>query len=135
MTRNFEEFRDLSTFLARYRYLKLEGSIGRATFGFDRYLNQQFYTSKKWRQVREEVILRDEGFDLGHKDYFIGGRILVHHMNPLRIEDVTRWDPQIYNPEFLISTSRSTHLAIHYGDEDLLPKLPILRYHGDTTLW
>jgi len=109
--------------------------VGQATFGFDRYLNQQFYTSRQWRQIRNHVIARDLGRDLGIDGYEIHSRIYIHHMNPMTVADITSGDPRILDPEFLISVTHRTHNAIHYGDEGLLPKPPVQRRPGDTMLW
>lgn len=133
--RTFTEIQYLKTFEERFEYLRLNGSVGETTFGFDRYLNQLLYKSPKWLRVRDEVIIRDNGCDLGIPDYQIGDRLHIHHMNPIRIEDIKSNNNDIYNAEYLICTSFMTHLAIHYGDRYLLPKLPIERRHGDTTPW
>jgi hypothetical protein len=125
----------LDTLEERYKYLALHGEVGRATFGFDRYLNQQFYTSRQWRDIRNHVIARDLGRDLGIEGYEIHNRIYIHHMNPMTVEDITSGDPRILDPEFLISVTHRTHNAIHYGDEGLLPKPPVQRRPGDTMLW
>jgi hypothetical protein len=135
MIRTYRELNRLTTFMDRYRYLKLKGIIGETTFGFDRYLNQMLYTSKRWKETRDEIIIRDNGCDLGIEGYEIHGKILIHHMNPITIEDVEYDRDIIYDPEFLISTMVSTHNAIHYGDESLLPKLPIDRKPNDTCPW
>lgn len=133
--RSYSELRRLETFEDRFQYLSLKGSVGASTFGFDRYLNQRFYTSKQWRDIRHHVIVRDEGCDLGVKDHEIYDRILIHHMNPITPEDITHGDSDILDPEFLITTCHATHNAIHYGDERLLPKPLIERSRGDTKLW
>lgn len=133
--RTYSELLRLDTLEERYKYLALHGEVGRATFGFDRYLNQQFYTSRQWRDIRNHVIARDLGRDLGIEGYEIHNRIYIHHMNPMTVEDITSGDPRILDPEFLISVTHRTHNAIHYGDEGLLPKPPVQRRPGDTTLW
>ena len=133
--RNFTELRKLKTFLERYEYLRLSGIIGESTFGFDRYLNQMLYTSNRWRKIRDEVIIRDESCDLGIKDYEIHGRLIIHHMNPLTLEQIEQGSDIVFDPEFLISTSHNTHNAIHFGDKSLLPSLPVERSPGDTSLW
>lgn len=133
--RSYSELRRLETFEDRFQYLSLKGSVGASTFGFDRYLNQRFYTSKQWRDIRHHVIVRDEGCDLGVKDHEIYDRILIHHMNPITPEDITHGDSDILDPEFLITTCHATHNAIHYGDERLLPKPLVERSRGDTKLW
>lgn len=106
-----------------------------STFGFDRYLNQRFYTSRQWRQLREHVIARDEGLDLGSHGYEIYDRIIIHHMNPMTVDAVVEGDPAILDPEFLITTTHRTHNAIHYGDETLLARPLVERRRGDTKLW
>lgn len=126
----------LSGFKDRYNYLKLSGSVGRDVFGQDRYINQMFYQSSEWRKVRDYVIVRDQGLDLGCLGYEIAGKILVHHMNPMVVEDILPYlDPSVLDPEFLISTSSQTHLAIHYGNKNSLPRLSFNRRPGDTKLW
>lgn len=133
--RTFTELSKLKTFEERFRYLELEGSVGSDTFGFDRYMNQNFYTSREWRTVKREVILRDNGCDLGVDGYTIFGRVIVHHMNPIAPEDILKRTELLLNPEFLICVSHTTHNAIHYGTEDLLPKGPITRKPNDTCPW
>lgn len=133
--RNFSKLRKLKSFKERYDYLKLGGEVGIATFGADRYLNQAFYRSKEWKRVRDQVIVRDNGCDLGVEGYQIYDRIYIHHMNPMTVDDVLDRNEDILNPEFLICVSFDTHNAIHFGDASLLPKLPIERKPGDTTLW
>lgn len=132
--RRYSELRQLATFKERFDYLKLSGVVGESTFGFDRYLNQYLYRSPEWKKVRNEVIVRDDGCDMGLEDY-PANRIIVHHMNPLSIEDVENRDKRIFDPEFLICVSLSTHNAIHFGDETLLPKLPVERKPGDMCPW
>lgn len=133
--RTFSELSRLTTFEERYEYLRLGGEVGIATFGYDRYLNQAFYHSKEWQWVRNEIIIRDNGCDLGMEDYDIKSRIYIHHMNPILLEQIEERDPSILDPEFLICVSHQTHNAIHFGDASLLPQLPIERKPGDTTLW
>lgn len=135
MIRTYSELRKLKTFEERYRYLRIPGVVGRSTFGFDRYLNQMLYTSKRWRRLRDDIIVRDQACDLGVDDYEINDRIYIHHMNPITIEDVKRGNEDVFNPRFLICTSFNTHNAIHYGDESLLPQLPIVRRKNDTCPW
>lgn len=135
MIRTYRELRSLKTFEERYNYLKLAGTIGVVTFGYDRYLNQILYTSKEWKKARDIVIIRDEGCDLGMEDYEIQNGIWIHHMNPLTPEDIESGSPDILDPEFLISTSRRTHDAIHYGDISLLPKQHVDRRKNDTCPW
>lgn len=126
----------LPTFEERYRYLRMTGRIGEETFGFDRYLNQALYRSPRWRRIRNEVIIRDEGCDLGILDRMIFDKIIVHHMNPLTVEQVESEDPDIFNPDYLICTCHSTHNAIHYGDEGLLiPSSFAERSRYDTCPW
>jgi hypothetical protein len=133
--RTFSELKRLKTFKDRYDYLKLDGIIGESTFGYDRYLNQLLYTSKRWRETRDKIIIRDNGCDLGIDGYEIHGRILVHHINPITIEDVEQDRDYIYDPEFLVCTSKNTHDAIHYSDESILPMLPVERTRYDTCPW
>ena len=133
--RTYSELIALPTFEERYRYLKLDGSVGVETFGFDRYLNQNFYRSAAWKRVRDEVIVRDNGCDLGIEDRIIYGRILIHHMNPINDKDILNLTDILLNPEYLICVTHATHNAIHYGDEDLLVKGPIIRTKNDTCPW
>lgn len=135
MIRRYSELISYDNFLDRYNYLKLKGQVGLDTFGLDRYLNQTLYRSYKWRKTRDEVLIRDNGCDLGIDGYDISGKIIVHHMNPLTLEQIEDDDPIIYDPEFLICVSHITHNAIHYGDESLLPKLPVERVPYDTCPW
>lgn len=134
-TRSYRELRSYDTLEERFEYLALRGEVGEATFGFDRYVNQQFYTSRQWRDVRHEVITRDGGCDLGVPGFEIHRRPIIHHMNPMRLEHIRDGDQSILDPEFLITCSHQTHNAIHYGDSNLLPKTPTERKPGDTTLW
>lgn len=133
--RTYQELIRLETFEERFEYLKLRGSVGRETFGYDRYLNQAFYTSYEWKQVRNEVIARDLGLDLATPGYEIFDRIVVHHMNPMTLEDIAHRDEDILDPRFLITTTHKTHNAIHYGDSTQLTQLPTERRPGDTRLW
>lgn len=135
MIRTYSELKRLPTFIERYDYLKLHGQVGVETFGIDRYINQSLYKSTKWRQLRNQIIIRDNGCDLGVEGYDIYDKILIHHINPLMLEDIEEDREVIFDPENLICTSFRTHQAIHYGDESLLPKEPIERKPGDTTLW
>lgn len=135
MIRRYRELRHIPTFEERFDYLKLDGSVGRETFGFDRYINQRFYTSKEWRDIRHHVIARDLGLDLGVEGYEINSRILIHHMNPIVADDILHKNDDILDPEFLITTCHATHNAIHYGDQSLLPKPLVERTRGDTRLW
>lgn len=133
--RTYSELITFPTFKERFEYLKLSGSVGRETFGFDRYMNQQFYKSLEWRSIRNHVILRDNGCDLGIEDYQIFGKILIHHMNPISQRDLETRSEMLMNPEYLISTTHNTHNAIHYGDESQLMLGPILRTKNDTCPW
>lgn len=136
MTRKcYTELSKLTTFNERFNYLKLDGIVGEETFGYDRILNQLLYKSKKWRKVRDEVLIRDNGGDLGLEDYPINGRAIIHHMNPITIEDVLNDKPEIFDPEYLITVSNSTHNAIHFSNENNLQKDPIERTQNDTCLW
>lgn len=134
MIRTYSELITLPTFEERFDYLKLNGAVGADTFGFDRYLNQILYRSREWKSVRDQIIIRDNGCDLGIDDRQIFGKIIVHHMNPIRVEDITNIH-YLLNPEFLIATSMNTHNAIHYGDADLLILNPIERTKNDTCPW
>jgi hypothetical protein len=135
MIRTYRELQRLKTFEERFQYLQLRGIVGESTFGYDRYLNQILYTSRRWRGSRDKVIIRDDGCDLGIEDREIQGRIIIHHMNPITIEDIELERDIIFDPEFLISTADLTHKAIHYGDESLLPQMPIERRRNDTCPW
>lgn len=135
--RTYSELITLETFEERFLYLKLDGSIGEDTFGFDRYLNQLFYRSPEWKQVRNFVITRDMGYDLAIPDHeIINQQILIHHMNPLTKEDIINKSDYLLNPEYLICTTKKTHNAIHYGDERILdPIVPIVRTKNDQCPW
>ena len=133
--RTYSELITLPTFEDRYRYLQLNGAVGKDTFGFDRYINQQFYRSKEWQRIRDEVIIRDNACDLGMEGYEIHWRIYVHHMNPIMVRDIQSNSDYLMNPEFLICTTHRTHNAIHYGDENLLARAPIERTKNDTCPW
>lgn len=134
--RTYSELITLPTYVERFNYLKLGGRVGADTFGFDRYLNQQFYhRDPMWRQARDTVIIRDNGCDLAMEGYEIHGKIIVHHMNPITMDDIIQKRDWIYDPEFLICTVHNTHNAIHYGDEHLLTKAPIVRSPNDTCPW
>lgn len=136
MIRTYSELITLPTFEDRYNYLKLDGRVGVDTFGFDRIFNQMFYQrSKEWKSVRDYVIIRDNGCDLGMEGYEIYGKIIVHHMNPIDLRDIKEVTDFLLNPEYLISTIHKTHNAIHYGDESLLIKGPIVRSKNDTCPW
>lgn len=133
--RSYSELRRLPTFEERYEYLRLESFVGRSTFGFDRYLNQMFYTSRQWRDVRQDVIARDLGCDLAAEGYEIHSRLVIHHINPMVPADIVGGESDILDPEYLITTSHRTHNAIHYGDASLLPRPIVQRRAGDTKLW
>lgn len=133
--RTYSELITLDTFEERFRYLKLDGVVGRETFGYDRYLNQILYNSPEWKRCRNGIIIRDNGCDLGCEGYDIHGQILIHHINPITVEDVLNRNPIVFDPENLISTTHNTHNAIHYSDENLLITGPIERRKNDTCPW
>lgn len=133
--KTYSELIELPTFLERYNYLKIGGQVGVETFGYDRYLNQVLYRSNEWKDFRRDMIVRDHGCDLAHDEYEIYGKILVHHIDPITVDDVIRRHPKIFDPENVISTSLNTHNAIHYGDETLLVLGPIERRPNDTCPW
>lgn len=135
LSRNYTELSELKTFKSRFDYLKLKGSVGKESFGFDRLFNQRFYASAEWKHVRDLVIVRDNGCDLGLEDFPIRGRIYIHHMNPFSMEDLERHPGVLLDPEYLISVSFDTHNAIHYGSESLLPSEPVERKKNDTCPW
>lgn len=135
MTLSYTELQPLDTFVDRFEYLKLPGEIGVQTFGSDRYLNQRFYRSREWKQTRDQVIIRDNGCDLGVPGFEIFGDLLVHHINPIQTHDLKDFNPDVLNPEYLICVSLRTHNAIHFGDIRQLPQLPVARTPGDTKLW
>ena len=133
--KTYSQLKQLQTFEERYDYLKLGGVVGEDTFGFDRYLNQNFYRSREWKRVRDEVIMRDNGCDLGVDGHEIRGKILIHHMNPITSEDIHCASEYLLNPEYLICVTHRTHNAIHYGDESLIVAAPIERTQNDTCPW
>lgn len=133
--KTYSELKQLQTFEERYEYCKLGGIVGETTFGFDRYLNQQFYRSPEWKRIRREIILRDEGCDLAFPGYEIHSRIYIHHLNPISEDEILHGVEAIINPNNLVCVSFDTHQAIHYGDSSLLPKTPIERRPNDTKLW
>lgn len=135
MTKTHSELVRLGTFEERYHYLALRGTVGEATFGFDRWINQAFYRSKQWRDIRHAVIVRDEGCDLGFPGREIHSRPIIHHMNPMIAEEIAAGDEDILNPEYLITTTHKTHNAIHYGDVTLLATPFKERKRNDTKLW
>ncbi len=134
--RTYSDLSKLKSFEERFDYLKLDGAVGEETFGFDRYLNQALYSSKEWKHIKNQVIIRDEGCDLGISGNKINRKAIIHHMNPITREQIENRDPEIFNPEYLITVSHSTHNAIHYGDKDLLARqAPVERKQGDTVPW
>ena len=135
IVRSYSELVLLDTFEQRFEYLRLDGNVGMDTFGFDRYLNQQFYHSQEWKRIRDQVIVRDNGCDLGVDGYYIRGRIYIHHMNPILQSDIVGRTSRLINPEFLICVSQSTHNAIHYSDATKLQRDPIERKPNDTCPW
>ena len=133
--RSYRELSRLLTFEERYRYLRLQGKVGKDTFGFDRYLNQALYGSQEWKRFRREILIRDDGCDLGIPERLIQGKVLIHHINPLTAEDLEKRSSAIFDPDNVICVSHMTHQAIHYGDESLLSKDPIVRRPGDHCPW
>lgn len=133
--RTYSEMVRLTTFDERFEYLKLDGSVGRATFGFDRYINQRFYTSQLWKSIRDHIIVRDDGCDLGVLGYEIHINPLVHHINPMVVDDILHKEDWILDPEFLVLTTTSTHNDIHFGTTSSLPKVVTERTPRDTKLW
>lgn len=136
MIRTYSELSKLQTFEERFNYLKLGDRAGVTTFGFDRYLNQMFYSNPKWKEIRREIIMRDNGFEMGLDGYPINGSVYVHHMNPISIEDIEEWSEYLIEEEYLISVSFKLHNAIHFGDDSVLTQFKLTeRKPGDTTLW
>lgn len=133
--RTYSELILLPTFEERFEYLRLNGRVGTDTFGFDRIFNQMFYQSKEWKTIRDAIIVRDYGCDLGLEGYEIYGKIIIHHLNPISLKDIENVTDYLLNPEYLITTTHSTHNAIHYGDKNLIPKAPIERRKNDTCPW
>ena len=133
--RTYSEMRRFATLEERFEYLKLGGGVGHETFGFDRHVNQTFYQSRAWKSVRNQVIIRDNGCDLGVPGYEIHTNLLIHHINPMTVDDIKNGEEWIVNPEYLITTTTMTHNAIHYGDASGLPKVHVPRSPGDTKLW
>lgn len=133
--RTYSELSQLHTFEDRYEYLKLGGSVGHSTFGHDRYINQHFYRSYAWKRARDIVIIRDEGCDLGIIGREIHAEILIHHINPMTADDIRHGEEWLVDPEYLITTTKETHNAIHYGVDLRLPKVVTARQPGDTQLW
>lgn len=133
--RTYRALSRLTTYDERFRYLALRGGVGDATFGHDRYLNQKFYSSAEWKRVRNFVIDRDNGCDLGIEGYEIYANLVIHHMNPMVVDDIVHGNDDILDPDFLITTTHTTHNAIHYGDQSQAPRQFVERQPGDTTLW
>ena len=133
--RTYSELILLPTFEERFEYLRLDGKVGEDTFGFDRYLNQLFYRSQEWRKIRDYVIVRDNACDLGVEGCDIYSKVLIHHMNPITARDIEKRTDLLLDPEYLISTTHNTHNAIHYGDENLIIKIPVVRTKYDTCPW
>lgn len=133
--KSYSELIRIPSFEERYEYLRLGGVVGRETFGFDRYLNQWLYQSQEWKRTRHRIIIRDGGCDLGISDRLLHGQLVIHHINPIFVEDLERFSPCIFDDENLITVSLATHNAIHFGDKSLLPVLPPDRVRGDTQLW
>lgn len=135
MIRRYSELRLFPTFQERFEYLRLDGRVGAETFGFDRYINQRFYMSREWKRVRDLVIVRDNGFDLGVQDFPLQGKPLIHHMNPISVNDITDFTEFLLNPEYLICTCQITHNALHYGNEPPRQEFPVERRKNDTCPW
>lgn len=135
MIRTYSELSNLQTFKERFDYLKLNGKVGEDTFGHSRFLNQDFYSSPEWRRTRRNIIVRDNGCDMGLEGYSIQGRIYVHHINPITVDDILERRPCLFDPENLICVSSMTHEAITYGIEDMLPTDPVIRRPNDTCPW
>lgn len=133
--KSYSELSFLETFDERFDYLKLGGGVGQATFGFDRHINQMFYSSREWNDIRQFVLVRDEGCDLGVSGYEVHIGPLIHHINPMSVQDILDRSEWILNPEFLITTTHRTHNAIHYGTPSPYPKVVTRRAPGDTRLW
>lgn len=133
--KTYSELSSIRSFSERFDYLKLSGSVGTDTFGWSRYLNQALYSSPKWRKLRRDIIIRDDGNDMGLDGYPIFGRIVVHHLNPITPEDIELARSVVFDPENLVCVSFDTHEAIHYGSDSLLPKDYVPRTPGDTKLW
>lgn len=135
MIKTYSELIRIPTFEERYRYLRLYGSVGEETFGFKRWVNQEFYHSDKWLRFRDKIIIRDGGCDLAVEGFEIYGPIIIHHLNPITYDDILNRNPCVFDPDNVVCTKLSTHNAIHYGDETLLPKLPVERTKNDTCPW
>ena len=135
MNKSYSELIKLSTYEERFEYLKLDGRVGEATFGYDRYLNQILYRSKEWKDFRRRILIRDGGCDLAVPGYDINSRAIIHHINPITVEDVLNRDSKIFDPDNVITVTHQTHQAIHYGDKNLLPQAPVIRKPNDTCPW
>lgn len=135
MIKTYSELIAFPTYEERFRYLQLKGAVGKDTFGYDRYLNQILYNSQEWKRFRDKIIIRDNGCDLACEGYDIHGRILVHHINPIRVDDVVNRNPIVFDPENVVCVTHNTHNAIHYGDESLLILAPVERTRNDTCPW
>lgn len=135
INRTYSELVKLNTFEDRFNYLKLDGKVGKDTFGYDRVLNQLLYSSPKWKRARDKVIIRDNGCDLGIEGRDIFGKVMVHHMNPITVDDILNEESCVFDPEYLICVSHLTHNAIHYSDDNILVKDPIVRHKNDTCPW
>ena len=135
MTKTYDELIKINSFEDRYDYLRLDSDVGEVTFGYDRYINQLLYHNPKWKSFRNKIIMRDNGCDMACDDYPIGGRIIVHHINPITRNDILEQNPNVYDENNVVCVSHYTHEAIHYGDCNLLPKNPIVRMPGDTCPW
>jgi hypothetical protein len=135
MLKTYSELCRLNSFKERYEYLRLSGTVGKETFGYDRYINQILYRSEEWKHCRRQIIIRDNGCDLGCEGFEIHGIIIIHHINPITVNDILNRNPKIFDPNNLISVSHNTHQAIHYGDENLLIMDPIERTKNDTCPW
>lgn len=133
--RTYSELISIPDYLERFHYLRLDGRVGQETFGYDRYLNQTLYRSEEWKRFRRDIIIRDNGCDLACEGFEIYGKIIIHHINPITIEDVVRRSAKIFDPENVIACSMNTHNAIHYGDATLLVTGPIIRTKYDTCPW
>lgn len=133
--RTYSELITIPTFEGRYEYLRLDGQVGAETFGYDRWLNQQLYTSPRWRRFRRDIIVRDNGCDLACEGYDVQGRLIIHHLEPITLDDILNEDPKVFDPENVVVTTHNTHLAIHYGDEHQLITGPIERFANDTCPW
>ena len=133
--KTYSELITIPTFEERFEYLQLKGSVGKDTFGYDRYLNQVLYRSPEWKRLRNQIIIRDNGCDLACDGYDIYGKVLIHHLNPITVEDVLARSRKVFDPDNLVCVSHNTHNAIHYGDVDLLVTGPIIRTKNDTCPW